>query len=69
MDNLQTGGKQCAHCREVVHSSECPLSEVPLYTVMITLWMKSDHHLSLVVFWSECPHVPDIHRIHHSEEI
>ena len=25
-------GEQCVHCREVVHSSECPLSEVPLYT-------------------------------------
>ena len=25
------GGEQCVHCREVVHSSECPLSEVPLY--------------------------------------
>ena len=24
-------GRQFVHCREVVHSSECPLSEVPLY--------------------------------------
>ena len=24
------GGKQFVHCREVVHSSECPLLEVPL---------------------------------------
>ena len=31
MDNLRAGGEQCVHCREVVHSSECPLSEVPLY--------------------------------------
>ena len=22
------------HCREVVHSSECPLSEVPLYNIL-----------------------------------
>ena len=26
------GGTQFVHCREVVRSSECPLSEVPLYT-------------------------------------
>ena len=31
MDNLRAGGEQFVHCREVVHSSECPLSEVPLY--------------------------------------
>ena len=31
MDN-KAGGEQCGHCRDVVHSSECPLSEVPLYT-------------------------------------
>ena len=31
MDN-KAGGEQCVHCKEVVHSSECPLSEVPLYT-------------------------------------
>ena len=24
-------GHTVCHCREVVHSSECPLSEVPLY--------------------------------------
>ena len=30
MDN-KAGGEQCVHCREVVHSLECPLSEVPLY--------------------------------------
>ena len=28
---LLAGGTQFVHCREVVHSSECPLSEVPLY--------------------------------------
>ena len=22
---------QCVHCREIAHTSECPLSEVPLY--------------------------------------
>ena len=27
---LLVGGTQFVHCREVVHSSECPLSEVPL---------------------------------------
>ena len=32
MNNIGVGGEQCVHCREVVHSSECPLSEVPLYT-------------------------------------
>ena len=25
------GGKQCVYCRDVVHFSKCPLSEVPLY--------------------------------------
>ena len=30
MDNIEAGGKQFVHCREVVRSSECPLSEVPL---------------------------------------
>ena len=29
---LLAGGTQFVHCREVVSSSECPLSEVPLYT-------------------------------------
>ena len=28
---MKVGGKQFVHCMEVVHSSECPLSEVPLY--------------------------------------
>ena len=28
------GGEQFVHCREVVQSSECPLSEVPLYISM-----------------------------------
>ena len=32
MDNIGRG-EQFVHCREVVHSSDCPLSEVPLYTV------------------------------------
>ena len=36
MDN-KAGGEQCVHCREVVRCSECPLSEVPLYTAHITL--------------------------------
>ena len=30
MGNTEAGGEQFVHCREVVHSSECPLSEVPL---------------------------------------
>ena len=30
---IQAGGEQFVHCREVVHSSACPLSEVPLYTI------------------------------------
>ena len=29
---LLAGGTQFVYCREVVHSSECPLSEVQLYT-------------------------------------
>ena len=28
---LLAGGTQFVHCREVIRSSECPLSEVPLY--------------------------------------
>ena len=36
MDNIQAGGKQFVYCREVVPSSECPLSEVPLYTQVHT---------------------------------
>ena len=31
---LLAGGRQFVHCREVVHSSECPLSEVPLYIML-----------------------------------
>ena len=31
MDNVGAWSEQCVHCREVVHFSECPLSEVPLY--------------------------------------
>ena len=31
---ILAGGEQFVHCREVVHSSECPLSEVPLYQVL-----------------------------------
>ena len=27
-------GEQFVHCREVVHSSECPLSEAPLNKVL-----------------------------------
>ena len=27
---MKVGGKQFVHCREVVHSSECPLSEVQI---------------------------------------
>ena len=30
MDTILAGGEQFVHYREVVHSSECPLSEVPL---------------------------------------
>ena len=30
MHNIEAGGKQCVHCREVV---KCPLSEVPLYNL------------------------------------
>ena len=29
---LSAGGTEFVRCREVVRSSECPLSEVPLYT-------------------------------------
>ena len=32
---LLAGGTQFVHCREVVRSSECPLSEVPLYVYII----------------------------------
>ena len=29
--NVNVGGRQFIHCREVVHFSDCSLSEVPLY--------------------------------------
>ena len=35
--DIGAGGEQFVHCREVVHSSECPLSEVPLCYVIIIL--------------------------------
>ena len=31
LNNGHIGDEHFVHCREVVHSSECPLSEVPLY--------------------------------------
>ena len=34
---LLAGGMQFVHCREVVLSSECPLSEVPLYIYIVGL--------------------------------
>ena len=34
---LLAGGTQFVRCREVVRSSECPLSEVPLYTHFLSL--------------------------------
>ena len=32
-NNIGAGSEQFVHCREVVHSLECPLSEVPLYNI------------------------------------
>ena len=32
---LLAGGGKFVHCWEVILSSECPLSEVPLYTMVI----------------------------------
>ena len=37
MDIYRQGAKKFVHCREVVHSSECPLSEVPLYILLLGL--------------------------------
>ena len=42
MDNIKAGGEQFVHCREVVHSSERPLSEVPLYS-------SFSRHFSVIV--------------------
>ena len=39
---LLAGGTQLVHCREVVCSSECPLSEVPLY-VYIAIQCRLSH--------------------------
>ena len=36
---LLAGGMQFVHSREVVRSSECPLSEVPLYPLPTTVCM------------------------------
>ena len=41
MDNIEAGGKQFVHCREVVRSSECPLSEVPLYSKCLYLYSQT----------------------------
>ena len=37
---VQVGNGQFVHCRQAVHYSECPLSEVPLYVC--------DWHTSIV---------------------
>ena len=51
MDNNYIGrGEQFVHCREVVHSSECPLSEVPLY-YMGTLESELLQFSPEPVFW------------------
>ena len=43
---LMAGGKQFVHCREVVLLSECPLSEVLLYThFLIAIHLHDDHRL------------------------
>ena len=34
-DSIRARGEQCVYCREVVHSTECPLSEVPLYKTCV----------------------------------
>ena len=34
---MEAGVEQYARCREVVHSSECPLSEVPLYNTAVAV--------------------------------
>ena len=34
---LSAGGMEFVHWWEVVHSSECPLSEVPLYHISISM--------------------------------
>ena len=37
-NNIQVGGKQFVHCREVVNSWECPLSEVrENVSILVTL--------------------------------
>ena len=35
--------EQFVHCREVVHSSECPLSEVPQYNRILTFSCTKFH--------------------------
>ena len=34
---IVAGGEQFVHCREVVHSSGCPLSEVLLHSVLLVV--------------------------------
>ena len=44
------GGKQFDHYKEVVHSSECPLSEVPLITnIAIFIIYDQDPDLSILL--------------------
>ena len=50
MDNIGVGDEQCVHCREVVHYSECPLSEVPLYSVDFTPHMCEATNKSIFFF-------------------
>ena len=51
-------GEQFVHCREVVHSSECPLSEVPLYIAGQLSRRGSKHMISplflLMSLWLVC---------------
>ena len=48
---LLAGGTQFVHCREVVHSSECPLSEVQLYTYGLSVCLVLCIHN---IYLSQC---------------
>ena len=49
---METRGELCVHCREVVHSSECPLSEVSLYVAVCVLAGKQGESVAVLSPWS-----------------
>ena len=62
MDN-KAGGEQCVHCREVVRCSECPLSEVPLYTAYLTLCITMTKDREDPFYLVDLGHLLELHTL------